>query len=783
MGAQPREEILINNNWTFHLSDASSMEKDFSHGTEYFTYMTKIGATGSNKGPASVDFDDSSWQTVNLPHDWVVDLPYSGEASHSHGYKCVGWKYPENSVGWYRHSFLLPDTDRGRHIEVRFDGIFRDSEVFFNGIYLGHERSGYASSVYDLTPYANFGDENVLVVRADASLEEGWFYEGAGIYRDVTLVKTSDIFVPQFGVKVLSNWGNVDVTAKIANRDFRTDKERIVSVWFDIFDPNGNLVATSDRQVLTMAPYTDAEVSANLKLDVPHMWDLDVPYMYRMRTYVSDGSDVIDSQTTRFGIRDFVFDRNRGFVLNNRRVELVGVNLHQDAAGVGSAIPKELWRYRMQKLRAMGVNAVRCSHNPASPAMLDVCDEMGMLVIDENRLGGINPEQTDLLRRMIERDINHPCVMLWSLGNEEWYVESDPKGYDIFHIMSLQAKTMDPTRSTIYANSGGNSPLGATDVNGYNYLVQNNITADHQNHPYWKSIATEETSGCGTRGVSATVPEEGWMLSLNRSGVAADTRNGSDALMHKNSEGKVLNVIGRGWNYYMANKFVGGLFYWTGFDYRGEPNPMAWPATGSQFGILDYCGFPKDEAFYLEAQATNHTVLHLCQVVGNEVWVYTNCETVDLLADGRSLGKKSVKEGDYVSWTLPAGFKKLTARGYVRGRQIATSVYPDVPKLPEVSASKTTMTSDGQDVIVLDFKTGTGDFLLNCQGPVEILGWGNGNPGFKDIERTPGAKSMTVKPFFGRAQVILRSLEGMSGVITVSVPGWKKPLVLNSSAQ
>jgi len=215
--AGPRERTLINNDWKFALGNAGDMEKDYTHGTEYFTYLTKAAATGQNRGPSWVEFDDSNWRTVNVPFDWVVDLPFSGEASHSHGYKMVGWKYPENSVGWYRKTFTVPESDKGKYIAVRFDGIFRDAEVFINGFYLGHERSGYATQVYDISEYLNYGDKNYLTVRADASTEEGWFYEGAGIYRDVWIIKTDDLHVREFGTFVRSTINGLNADARTAS--------------------------------------------------------------------------------------------------------------------------------------------------------------------------------------------------------------------------------------------------------------------------------------------------------------------------------------------------------------------------------------------------------------------------------------------------------------------------------------------------------------------------------------------------------------------------------------
>ena len=787
-----RERVLINNDWKFSLGYAGDKQRDFTHGTEYFSYVTKVMANKDDKSPSSPDFDDSSWQKVNLPHDWVVDLPYSEEASHSHGYKCVGWKYPESSVGWYRKIVAIPESDRGKRILIEFEGIFRDSEVFCNGIYMGHERSGYASTVYDMTEYIRFGEENLITVRADASLEEGWFYEGAGIYRNVYLHKTSPTAIEPYGVSLKEYRFNPNRTECTVVSEVRVGKiggEQEYLIAQTLLDADGRSVATAfsnqDNPLM------------ELKVTSPRLWSMDSPYLYTLRTCLYKGDygieSLLDAYDVRIGIRSIDFDPQRGFLLNGIRTELRGCDLHLDHAGVGTAVPDELWRYKLQQLKEYGFNAIRSSHNPASPSMLELCDEMGFAVIDENHMFGTNSEHFDLVERMIRRDVNHPSVILWSIGNEEWAVEYDSTGYGIARRMTDFIHSIDRTRPVTYGNCSGREAVAAVDVFGYNYIVQNPIEDFHKRYPERGAVGTEETTGSGTRGKYTTNASMGWMVSLNRSGVDPDGINGSDAGMQRTPDGKVLNVIERGWKYYADRPWLGGLFYWTGFDYRGEPNPMAWPATGSQFGILDYCGFPKDEAFYLKSCWVDEPMVYVAPAWGLganpgqavDLWIYSNCEEVQLSLNGKSLGKKSVPRYGHLSWPVTYTSGKLVATGFKRGKKIVEQVYesPDYPAALVCTQSKTRLRPDGQDVVVLDFtvvdakgREVPGAAIpigVNVSSNLSILGWGNGDPGFKVVERpVAGARgTFSIQTFSGKAQLLLRSVEGASGTGTVSVVG------------
>lgn len=764
------DKSLINNEWTFSLGHASDFMKDFAHGTEYFTYFTKARSNNANYGPIWPTFDDSSWQKVNLPHDWVVDLGYSGAASHSHGYKCVGWKYPENSVGWYRKQIFIPESDKGKQIWVEFEGVFREAEVFCNGYYLGHERSGYSSVMYDLSNYLEYGKENLITVRCDASIEEGWYYEGAGIYRNVYLHKAGPVALKPYSLAIVEGKASYE----LVYADYSVDPS-LVSARQTIFDKEGKETSSLD-----------------------HKWSLEDPYLYTLRLQLYYDGKLSAEYNEKFGLRDIEFNSQNGFLLNGKKVDLKGCDLHLDHAGVGVAVPDEVWRYKILELKKYGFNAIRCSHNPASPSMLDLCDELGMLVIDENREIGVNREQLYQFRNMIERDRNHPCVILWSIGNEEWAVEGNPAFVPLSRKMSDFANSIDATRPTTYGSSGGREFVKGVNVFGYNYVRQNPILEYHKSYPEKTWVGTEETSGCGTRSKYETSRQEGWMISYNRDGVEADRANKSDALCaHKSADGeKTYNVIERGWKFYVDNPWLCGLFYWTGFDYRGEPNPMSWPATGSQFGILDYCGFPKDEAFYLQSAWTEEPMVHICGPYNGEVWVYSNCNTVELFADGKSLGRKIVEPNGHLWWSVKDGVKSFTAKGIAKQGKKNKSVYAYYPErldkalsgavasgeviaLEEglwIRPSKKTLLSDGQDVVVVDlFCSKDSSLDIKAEG-AQLLGWGNGNPGFKEIERPVGASAnvsttepFTIKTFGGRAQIIVRSINAYEGPVKLSI--------------
>ena len=761
-----RETIRLDDGWKFAFGNAADPKKDFGCGTEYFNYLTKANSI-HNEGPYVANFNDSTWQEVKVPHDWVTILPYADVASHSHGYKTVGYKYPETSVGWYRKTINIPACDLGKHIALQFDGIFRNARVWFNGFYMGTEPSGYATQVYDVTEYVNYGGDNLICVRADATLEEGWFYEGAGIYRDAWLMKSAAVGVAPFGTFVYADLKQpydkvtIYVETEVNNHSLTTQQ---CEVSHRLLDADGREVAKSESSTIMLrAKQTLNSQLLTLNLNTPHLWSPDDPYLYKVETTVKVDGRVTDVYETTTGIRDIEFDADRGFLLNGQPLKLKGVNMHQDHAGVGAAIPDALQAWRIKQLKKMGCNAYRASHNPMTPALLDICDREGILVIDENRLTGINEEHLRLLERMIKRDRNHPSVILWSNGNEEWGMENTIQGTRIAAAMREYTHLLDPTRHSTIANAGGREMVKGLDVVGFNYIVQNDVDNQKKNNPTWKIVGTEETTGCGTRGwYFKDEKYPGRMVSLNRT-------------MEQNYE----NIIERGWKFYDERPWAAGLFYWTGFDYRGEPNPLSYPAHDSEFGILDYCGFPKDEAYYLKSWWTDEPVLHIFphwNLQGHEgeeveVWAYSNCDEVELTVNGKKLGRQPMPRNGHLKWKAVYQPGRVEATGYKNGRRILTKTIETTKAAAKVvlKADRHQIAADGQDMAIVNIELHDqkGRFVPNAcpvltfclEGDANIIGCGNGDPSYlgSDHPDKQPCHTFSIPAFNGRAQVLIQS--------------------------
>ena len=761
-----REKIRLDEGWKFALGHAADPQKDFGCGTEYFNYLTKANSI-HNEGPYSPKFDDKDWQSVRVPHDWVTTLPYASEASHSHGYKTVGYKYPETSVGWYRKMINIPSEDLGKHISLQFDGIFRNAQVWFNGFWMGVEPSGYATQVYDVTEYVNYGGDNLICVRADATYEEGWFYEGAGIYRDVWLVKTAAVSVAPFGTFVYADLKQsyhstvIHVETEVNNQSLES---QTCEVSQRLLDADGNEVAKCSGASVSLQPKETRGCKQQMTLENPHLWSTAEPYLYKVETTVKVDGKVTDVYETTTGIRDIAFDADKGFLLNGKQLKLKGVNLHQDHAGVGAAIPEALMEWRIKQLKKIGCNAYRSSHNPMTPALLDICDREGILVIDENRLAGINTEHQRLLEKMIKRDRNHPSIILWSDGNEEWGMENTIQGTRIAAAMREYTRLLDPTRPSTIANAGGSEMIKGLDVVGFNYILQNDVDNRKKANPSWRIVGTEETTGCGTRGVYFDSPERpGHMRSMN---LSPDT-DGTE------------NRIERGWKFYAERPWGAGLFYWTGFDYRGEPNPLKYPATDSEFGILDYCGFPKDEAYYLKSWWTDEPTLHIFphwNLQGHEgeeieVWAYSNCDEVELTVNGKKLGRQTMPRNGHLKWKAVYQPGKVVAIGYKNGKRILTETVETTRPASKIvlKADRQTMKADGRDVsvITVEVQDNKGRIVpdacpmltFRLEGEGRIIGVGNGDPAYlgEDHPKDKDCHEFGIPAFNGLAQLIIQS--------------------------
>jgi len=733
--ASTREHLLMDAGWRFAFGHPADPAKDFDHGTGFFSYFAKAGY---GDGPAAPKFDDAAWRPLDLPHDWAVEAPFAENGSSSHGYRAVGRNFPGASVGWYRKSFAIPASDLGRRIAVEFDGVFRDSVVWINGFYLGRQPSGYTGFRYDLTDYLNYGGENVIAVRVDATREEGWFYEGAGIYRHVWLSKTAPQHVAPGSTSVVTSV-NGEAASVVVDTAVANDgtKPAEVGIGMEIFDANDRAVAKSGEIPLRLGAVDRQETSMTLAVPRPQLWSLESPALYKVVTTLRIGGVVADRSETVFGIRTLRFDPNAGFFLNGKRVELQGTNNHQDFAGVGVAVPDALWDFRVRALKQMGSNAYRCAHNPPAPELLDACDRLGMLVIDENRLMGPSPEQLGQLEAMIRRDRNHPSVILWSLGNEEWAIEGNIKGARIAASMQAFAQRLDPSRRTTVANSGGWGGISSViDVVGYNYIRQSPTDKQHAEYPNQPGVGTEESTTRQTRGIYADDPARGHL-----------------APRQEASSGGNMEL---GWQHYAARPYLAGLFYWTGFDYRGEPNPFEWPQVSSQSGILDSCGFPKDGFYYLKSWWSDAPVVHLFPhwnwpgQEGREidVWCYSNCDAVELALNGRSLGRKEMPRNGHLQWKVAYQPGLLEGRGYRAGKLVETDRVETTGKPAAIrfTPDRASLKADGEDVAVVNLEVvdDRGRFVpdanvpltFNLQGPGRILGTGNGDPASHEPEQS-----------------------------------------------
>ena len=769
---QKRERINFDQNWKFALGHAADTEKDFHFGTDLLfakssrTHLSAVNPT----------FDDSGWRDVTLPHDWAVELPFVEHADFNvmaHGYKPVGGHFPETSIGWYRKSFTIPAADSGNVFSLTFDGIFRDAMIWLNGFYLGNNESGYIGDTYPISDYINFDRENVLVVRVDATQYEGWFYEGAGLYRHVWLNRTPSIFIDDESLFIKTKDRRPKTEIRQKKKDLRSKVivdvpvvnagggDIYVRVVSEVRDRSGGLVAEKkSKRVLVGAKAGEPVVVKNeVVVEDARVWSLEDPYLYRVvNRLIVDGKEV-DQTTTRFGIRSIRIDPEKGLFLNGEHIKIKGTNNHQDHAGVGSALPDYLQYYRIQQLKNFGVNAYRASHNPPTPELLDACDSLGMLVMDETRMMNSSEEYMDQFKRLILRDRNHPSVFMWSIGNEEQNIQTTSNGKRIALSMMQLLEQLDPTRTCTYAADLENVFTGINEVipvRGFNYR-HTFREAYHLDHPEQPIVGTEMGSTVTTRGIYAMdsvncyLPDQDlnapWWASL-----AEDWWPGT-----------------------AVNDWDLGGFIWTGFDYRGEPTPFHWPNISSHFGILDVCGFPKNLAYYYKSWWSDEDVIHISphwNWTGKEgepidVWVNSNADEVELFLNGKSLGAKKMERNSHLKWQVPYEPGKLDAVGKRDGRTFRTNVETS-GKAVNVSAMvhKTTMVADGRDATVINIRlvdnkgktipTANDLVTFSVTGDARIIGVGNGDPSSHEPDQCkPGEWQRHL--FNGYCQVILQA--------------------------
>lgn len=604
---------------------------------------------GDPAGAERPNFDDQRWRRLDLPHDWSIEGAPQQDAP---GGGRVGF-FP-SGIGWYRKEFRFPAGTPGRVAWLEFDGVYMNSDVWINGVHVGKRPYGYASFAYDITRHLVRG-VNVVAVRVDNSRQpNSRWYTGSGIYRHVWLTLADPLHVGHWGTYVTtpradSAGADVVVRTRVENSS-RTARGGVLrSV---IVDSSGRVVARSESPFSLAAGQT-TELEQRVSMASPRLWSVEAPNLYAMRSEVQEGTRTADVVTTIFGIRSIAYDANRGFLLNGRRLKMLGVNLHHDAGALGAAVPERVWERRLELLRAMGVNAIRTSHNPPAPEFLDLCDRMGFLVMDEAfdewTIGKVDEGYHKYFGEWFERDVrdfvhrdrNHPSVMLWSAGNEIGE-QTTPDGVEVLRRLLDIFHREDPSRpvttgnDNIYADGRPTTLafLNALDIVGYNYVdrwhERREIFAeqDRHEHPGWKMIGTESGS------IFQSLDE--------RYSLGADP-----TVVRPNYTSGMLQAE-RLWRWVMLRDYFAGNFMWTGIDYLGE---AVWPFKGFASGALDIVGHPKDAYYLYQSLWTTRPVLDLLphwNWPGREgqmipVLAYSNCNRVELFLNGRSLGEKRLE--------------------------------------------------------------------------------------------------------------------------------------------
>jgi len=773
--SSPRDRLLLDFGWRFKLGDADDAAKDFRYGA---LARERTFAKSGHIVAAGLSFDDSGWRDVDLPHDWAVELPFKDVPLLPElGGKPLGREYPETSIGWYRRTFDLPASDAGKRIAVEFDGVFRHAQVMFNGHYIGENFSGYVPFRFDLTDFANPGQKNVLAVRVDATLGEGWFYEGAGIYRHVWLTKTEPLHVAQWGVyvrtQVHEGSASVFISTEVHNEGEQPANCR---VRHRILDAAGKLIATPQSDATHLAAWGKATFQAGAAVDHPALWSIEEPRLYRLITTVESDAKATDREETTFGIRTIHFDAEKGFFLNGQQVKIKGTCNHQDHAGVGAALPDRLQYYRIELLKAMESNAYRTSHNPPTPELLDACDRLGMLVMDETRMMSSCPEGLSQLQRLVRRDRNHPSIVIWSIGNEE-PEQGTSRGARIAASMKQLVRELDPTRPITEGQNGawGKGLSAVVDVQGFNYAggggphLAERIDDFRQQFPHQPTVGTETASTVCTRGIYENDKVRGYVS-------AYDVNHPPWA-----------STAEEWWTVYAERAFLSGGFAWTGFDYRGEPTPYSWPCISSHFGIMDICGFPKDEYFYYQAWWGSKPVLHLFphwNWSGKEgqpidVWCHTNLDSIELLLNGTSLGSKPVKRNSHVEWKVAYAAGVLEARGTKNGRVVLTDKRETTGEASKLvlRPDRMNISADGEDVSVIAVEVvdakgrmapiASNEVAFTLSGPGRLIGVGNGDPSCHEPDKASSPTEAKRSAFNGLCMAIVQALK-QAGEITLS---------------
>ncbi len=762
-GLSKRSKECFDFDWQFHKGDIAIKRAVKAAGYGGLTDVNVKVETNKEVVIAYTDVDKAAafkaedWKEVNLPHDWCVEGTFVND--NSIGSQPAANGYLPGGIGFYRKEFEIPETDKGKKISIEFDGIFRNSTVWVNGQLLGNHQSGYTPSNYDLTDILRYGNEgkNVILVKVDATEYEGWWYEGCGIYRHVWLNKTNQVHVDRFGTYVTTPSISADEAAISIKTNIKNELGVVknITLTSKIVDNKGVVLDTKTSSQ-AIEPFSTTEISQKGTIQKPFLWSPETPNLYKVLTEVSENGIVIDNYQTTFGVRTIEINRN-GVFLNGKLYPVKGTCNHQDFAGIGVALPDKINEYKLKLLKEVGCNAYRCSHNPPTPELLDMCDRMGLLVLDENRMLSSSEEGKNDLTTMLYRDRNHPCIFMWSMENEE-PIQGTVTGARILKTLVDITHRIDPTRPVTAAMNHGRNDGGYSDVLdvvGYNYGDKGlAYVKDHEKYPNRVEFCTESTSFVSTRGEYNNDWGKGFVSNLG---------------LWQPNWGP---LPGEDWADIVKYPYLGGLFVWTAFDYRGEPTPYQWPCVTSHFGFMDICGFPKDGYYAYKAAWTNEPVVHIFphwNWPGREgdsiqVHCYTNCDEVELLLNGKRISMQKAIPYTKLIWKLVYKPGKLEARGYKGGKLVTTDVVETTtaPSAVALNSDCTTLKADGCDVSVIkvSIKDSKGRVVpvadnlvtFSIEGPGKIIGTGNGNPSSHEPD-----KASERKVFNGYCLVLVQS--------------------------
>lgn len=695
-------------------------------------------------------FDDSGWREVRVPHDYVIEGKFDPRFNNQRAALPLPRAY-------YRRMLDLTRDDSGKSVWIEFDGIYRDSRVWLNGHYLGGHPSGYTGSTYDISNIANYGGRNELVVSVDPRVAEGWWYEGGGIYRHVWLNRADPLHVPPMGTQVVAKIKDISsdapsadllVKTQVTNQGSEAQSATLLSV---VLDPDGKEVAQTSSEITAPA---GGEVTIPQRVSIlhPQLWSCKTPKLYHLTTRIVRQGATVDTYSTPVGLRSIRFDADKGFFLNEKPVKIYGFCNHHDFAGVGIAVPDNLQEWRIKKLQEMGANAWRCSHSVPSAEFLDACDRLGMLVLDENRHlastvdrktgsgEGYVTDDLSELEFMLRRDRNHPSVILWCLANEE---KDTPANSELLRSLIAHTRDFDDrptTAAIIFADGLGIESV--PDVSGLNYSHKS-YEQVRKNLPNKPLLSTENGSARATRGIYYDYPAS----EDPKKNPPYYIRNYSTWFAAKTAPQANENITQ--WKPIADRDWLAGGFYWTGFDYKGEPSPSLWPAISSHFGMFDLSGFPKDNYYYYKAWWTKKPVIHLMphwNWVGERelqpirVVVFSNSEKVELLLNGKNLGIRAMPPQESVEWQVPYEPGRLEARGTMTDGRIVTTVVETTgkPTALRIRSDMTSLRNNFQDIAVAEVSVvdregrvvpTASDFVtFTLEGPGSIAGVGNGDP-------------------------------------------------------